>query len=132
MLNKRRFALSLAIVCAIGVPIYTGSAKQAYRQASIPIFEDDEYRYLAAHGMNPYTCMVGKSWGYSDEDQRKTCDEIKNLAGQNRIVRAEFNPKALLPLLRDVLLGLLAPFLLLFLIPPIGRLYWRWVSEHSK
>jgi hypothetical protein len=91
---------------------------------------------LAAHGVNRFTCLAargvaahfGVAEQYTNEADRKICDETRGLFGQNVSQKAVFNPTAFIPLFRDVLLGFLAPLIMMFVVPPIFRSYFRWIS----
>jgi hypothetical protein len=139
-LNIRRVALSVAVASAILTPIATGSLKKADRDGWSIDFEDDQERYMAAHGVNRFTCLAsravalhfgGTEW-YANETDRKLCDESKNLIGENVIQKTVFNPTAFTPLLRDVLFGFLVPLVLMSVVPPMARSYFRWITKPTK
>jgi hypothetical protein len=132
--------LSLAVVGAILTPVATGSLKKADRESWGLHIEDDRQRYLVAHGANPFTCMVAE-WisaqshtapRYANENDQKLCDESENLRGENVTEKWVFNRTAFVPLLRDVLLGFLAPLIIVFVAPPIAAAYFRWVTKPPK
>jgi hypothetical protein len=68
-------------------PIWTGSLRYADRHSWSIDFEDDQERYMAAHNVNRFTCSVsraiashfGETEQYDNENDRKLCDESKNL-----------------------------------------------------
>jgi hypothetical protein len=130
-LNRKRFALSLAIIGAIVTPIWTGSLNKAH--AWHFTFEDDQTRYLTARGMKPYSCYIaGLLKNYDVESEPKICSETENLVGKNVIQKSEFYPSGLVPLTRDLLLGFLTPFLLVLLVPRLARAYLRWVTKPAN
>ncbi len=137
----KRVALSVAIAGAILTPIATGSFKKADRGSWTLDIEDDQERYLMAHGVSWFACSAPEAVAqffhhttanYANETERKLCDESKSLFGENVIQKTVFNPTAFAPLFRDVLFGFLAPLIILPVVPPMARAYFRWITKPSK
>jgi len=139
-LNLKRVALSVAIAGAILTPIATGSLKKADRESWTLDVEDDQERYLMAHGASRFACSAPEAVAlhfhtvthYANENDRKLCDESKNLFGENVIEKTAFNRAAFIPPARDALLGFFAPLIFVFIAPPIARAYFRWITSRPK
>jgi len=131
-LNLKRFALSLGVVGAIATPILTGSFKDAVNRSWGITLEDDEYRYLVAHGMNPYTCSIDQYFNQYGGNERKICGEIRGLVGQNVVQKSFFNWTPLKRVLTDLLLGFFAPFVFVLFVPRVAKAYFGWVTQSSK
>jgi hypothetical protein len=136
-LNKKRFALSLAIIGAIATPIWTKSLQSASEAFPISFeyenYIDDADRYLEAHGINKWACIIGTN----KETERNICEESRHLVGNNTIVEKTteyrgFRYELLAPFLRDIILSFLTPFIFVFVVPSIVRAYLRWVTDESK
>lgn len=128
-INKKRFALSLAIVGAIGVPVSTKSFKSAHLGRWATVYEDDADRYLKTIGLGEYYCIVAAR---KDDMEREICQRAYHLRGQNVIERREAIPNSLGRMIVYALIGFLTPWIIIFGIPPIVKLYARWMTEESK
>jgi hypothetical protein len=131
-LNRKRFALSVAIIGAVVTPIWTGSLRKADRHSWV--IEDDAKRYQQAHGLKLDACFLAQQFThhYDDDNERKICEDSDSLRGQNEIVKEMFNPMGLVPLMRDIVLGFLAPLAFVFFVPPLARAYYQWITAPPK
>lgn len=130
-LNLKRFAVSLGIVGAVIAPILTGSFKAFSRVGWRTTLEDDQQRYLAAHGMNPWACLVDKNYRGIEPE---ICDKSQNLAGQN-LRQTDFfdwDQASFIRFLMSISLGFLVPFAFVLMAPRIARAYFRWVTSAPK
>jgi hypothetical protein len=131
--------LSVAIVGAILAPIATGSLKKADRESWGTEVEDDQSRYLVAHGASRGACFgewLGQHFNtvphYATESDRKLCEESRSLFGENAIDKVVYSRPNLVPVLRDILLRFFAPLIVVLVGPPMAAAYFRWVTKPPK
>lgn len=133
-LNLRRLALSMGIIGAIITPLLTGSLRDF---GSSYYTEDDENRYLIAHNMDPYTCLIERLHRQVAHDaqiandavsEHRICNEVGGLVWQNRVVKWHFDGKVFGRFLMTVIFGFLVPFVVVLIVPRIAKAYFRWVT----
>ena len=122
-INSRRLGLSLAVIGAIVVPVWTGSFSLSSFRLWTHSFEDDHDRYLESRGINRYSCIISPS------AEVEACKAARALAGQNVIESNNFAPESLVKLIRDLLLGFLVPLVIVLIAPRIAGGYWRWLTR---
>jgi hypothetical protein len=130
-INLMRLALSLGIVGAVILPIRTGSIKRAEQGFIETAYDDDQSRLLDANNISAVDCMASPTLGsrYLTDGEKAICARADALSGQHASHSVTYHASAIIPLISDILVGFVCPFLFVIFVPRIARAYWVWLTR---
>jgi hypothetical protein len=116
-INAKKLAISVAVVGAVAVPLFTGSLARFARHPIYPAGDT----VIAASTESSIDCAINSL-------NKKACDQAASDPFATEHYSASLDTRRALPLLRDIAIGLVLPAFAVLVVPLMWRRYFRWLT----